>query len=247
MDHALTNHLPGNTFHAAAAPRFDMYTGIHKALRAFMVDTLLRLGRVDVEDADELGATLAQLDALLAELRHHLHNENDFVHTAIEARRPAGASRTAADHVEHQASIADLEDEVRTLRAADPARRALLALRLYRHLALFVAENLEHMQIEETANQATLWALYTDAELAAVHDAILANHTPEQMATVVRWMARALSPQELTGLCLDARAKLPPEAFAGLFGLIRAELAPARSTRLARALDVAPVPGLVEA
>ena len=33
-----------------AVPRVDLYAGIHKALRAFMTDTLLGLGRMDVED-----------------------------------------------------------------------------------------------------------------------------------------------------------------------------------------------------
>lgn len=231
MDHALTNHLPGNTFHAAAAPRFDMYTGIHKALRAFMADTLLRLGRVDVEDADELGAALAQLDALLAELRHHLHNENDFVHTAIEARRPAGASRTAADHVEHQASIADLEDEVRTLRAADPARRALLALRLYRHLALFVAENLEHMHFEETHNMAVLWSTCSDDELMAIEHAIVASIPPALMARCLHWMLPALPHPERVGMLLGMRGDAAPP------GVFDATLAIARGRLDARGLD----------
>ena len=35
---------------AAAAPRVDMYSGIHKALRALMADTLLAVGRMDAED-----------------------------------------------------------------------------------------------------------------------------------------------------------------------------------------------------
>ena len=38
---------------AVEAPRFDMYSGIHKALRAFMADTLLAVGRMDpTEDAE---------------------------------------------------------------------------------------------------------------------------------------------------------------------------------------------------
>ena len=39
---------------AAGTPRFDMYTGIHKAMRAVMADTLLALGRADPTDEQEL-------------------------------------------------------------------------------------------------------------------------------------------------------------------------------------------------
>ena len=32
-------------------------------------------------------------------------------------------------------------------------------------LALFIADNFQHMHVEETAHNAVLWARYTDAEL----------------------------------------------------------------------------------
>ena len=34
----------------AVAPRYDIYVLIHKALRAYMVDTLLAVGQLDVDD-----------------------------------------------------------------------------------------------------------------------------------------------------------------------------------------------------
>jgi uncharacterized protein (DUF1330 family) len=70
---------------------------------------------------------------------------------------------------------------------------------------------------------------------------------PHEVNVVAGWMARALTPQELAALCLDLRAKLPAEAFAALFDLIREPLEPSRRARLSQALGVAPVPGLVEA
>ena len=54
-----------------------------------------------------------------------------------------------------------------------------LALRLYRHLALFVAANFQHMHIEETAHNTLLWAACTDAELQTLR-AALAKVDPEQ-------------------------------------------------------------------
>jgi hemerythrin-like domain-containing protein len=228
---------------AAAAPRYDIYAAMHKALRHFMNDALLNLGRLDAEDAAEFERTCAQVVELLRELRNHVRNENDFVHTSIEARRPAAAARTTEDHGEHLSAIADLEDELQGLRRAGDARRPVLAQQLYRQLALFVAESLRHMQLEETANNATLWALYSDEELVALNGRLLAGIEPAEMAVVVRWMARSVAPQELAAICLDTRARLPPDVFAPMLELIRTELDEPRRAKLVRALGAGAVPG----
>lgn len=240
-----------HTIHAAKPPilshttpaanrRADLYVGIHKALRRAMADTLTRLGALDTEDPADLLRTLAQAEHLLDMLRNHLRHENDFIHTAIEARRPAGARRTADDHLEHQGSIAALQAELRTLRAAEPSMRPTLALRLYRHFALFVAENLQHMHIEETANNAALWALYDDEELHALHDRLVASIPPAEMMDTLRWMGPALSPRELAALLADMQAKAPPAAFAAMLDLLRPLLDPGRWVQLAAALGMAP-------
>ncbi|URI09108.1 hypothetical protein MW290_26435 [Aquincola tertiaricarbonis] len=238
-----------HTIHAARTPapshastttprRADLYAAIHKALRRAMTDTLTRLGALDTEDPADLLRTLAQAEHLLDMLRSHLQHENDFIHTAIEARRPAGARRTADDHLEHQGSIAALQAELRTLRAAEPSMRPTLALRLYRHFALFVAENLQHMHIEETANNAALWALYDDEELHALHDRLVASIPPAEMMDTLRWMGPALSPQELAALLTDMQAKAPPAAFAAVMDLLRPLLDPGRWVQLTTALGL---------
>ncbi|HLL20433.1 MAG TPA: hypothetical protein VK439_16760, partial [Rubrivivax sp.] len=194
---ANTSATTMSTAGAHPAPRLDLYTPIHKALRAFMTDTLVRLGSMDVDDDDERRRTLDQVDALLAQMKSHLDHENHFVHTAIEARWPGAASRTAHDHLDHLETICNLEDECSALRAARPEQRASLAMSLYRHLAAFVAENLEHMLVEERENNAALWAHYSDAELAHVHDLLLASIPPAEMLQSTRWLVVALSVAEL--------------------------------------------------
>jgi hypothetical protein len=234
--------LPGNTH---VAPRFDLYVFIHKALRQFMTHTLGRVGSMDVDDAEQRGPVLDGVEALLAELRAHVQHENDFVHTAIEARRPGGARHTADDHLLHLEAIANLEDETRALRHARDDQRATLALRLYRHLGEFVGENFVHMQVEETQNNAALWALYSDDELVAIHDRLLASVPPAEMALVVRWMAAALNDTELALLFGEMQHKAPPPAVEALLGIARSQLDERRWAKLARALGRPPVPGLV--
>lgn len=228
---------------AATAPRVDLYGGIHKALRLFMADTLSRVGRLDAGDADELAATVAQLRALLELCRSHVAHENEFVHAAIEARRPGASQRIAAEHVEHLDAIAGLEAEVAAL-AALPREPA--AQRLYRHLARFVAENFEHMHLEESSHNATLWSLYSDAELLEIHQRIVAAVEPAEMALVLRWMVPAMSPAERAGMLGEMQRQMPPEAMRGVLEIARAQLDDTAWGKLARALNLPIAPGLTE-
>ncbi|HET7792810.1 MAG TPA: hypothetical protein VFL64_05445 [Rhizobacter sp.] len=238
---APTTHQAG----APAGPRFDMYQPIHKGLRAFMSDTLGRVGRVDVFDAEDMARTLAQFEALLNFCLKHLAHENEFLHAAIAARVPGGAGRTVDDHVEHIHSIEALRAEGRNLLAAPDDERMALALRLYRHLALFVAENLQHMHIEETANNAMLWAHYSDAELVEIHDRLLATIDPVENMEVMRWMVPALSPVQRAGLLSEIKTHAPAPVFDAVIDAVRPHLDVRDWLKLARAVGVPQQAGLV--
>lgn len=232
---------------AAEAPRFDMYTGIHKALRAFMADTLLALGRMDpLDDADVAQAT-DRLLQLLGFCEGHLRHENAFVHAAIEARAPGASDRIGHEHDEHVAHIAALSQQVAQLRLAAPADRMAAAGRLYSELSLFIAENFQHMHVEETAHNAVLWARYTDAELVAIHDALVASIPPEEMMTIARWLVPFMNPVERFHLVADMRAKAPAPAFEAMLAVVRPHLTTGEWAKLARDLGMEPVPGLVAA
>jgi hypothetical protein len=209
----------------AARPRVDMYTLVHKGIRAFMGATLGAVGRMDVQDPQDVSQVLAEVRALGTFLRAHLHHENQFVHPALEARRPGAARRTAGDHVEHERAIERLEAAARAVETAEEAARAGAALELYRELALFVAENLEHMHLEETENNAQLWSLYADEDLERIHEALLSSVKPEIFALGLRWMVPSMTPAERAALLTGMLARMPSEAFAGVLGALRPHLA----------------------
>jgi hypothetical protein len=225
---------------AEQAPRYDLYAPIHKALRSFMGETLVRLGRLDVADAVDRDAALAQLDELLSFCAEHLRHENEFVHTAIEARQPAGSRRIADEHGEHLENIAALRGEAAALVSAPAGDAARLAHRLYRHFALFVAENFQHMQIEETVHNGLLWQHYTDAELGALHGRLLASIGPAAQLQVLRWMAPACTPVERAAIVGGAKAQMPPEALLGVMTMLRPHVDDSGWLKLAAAIGIDP-------
>ena len=222
------------------APRLDLYRGIHKALRACMAETTTRIGCLDVTDRADLEDGLARLDELLDFCAGHVQHENEFVHTAIEARQPGGSGRVANEHDEHVDSIAALRQEASALRTARAGDAAELAHRLYRHLALFVAENLQHMQIEETLHNAILWSCYGDDELLEIHGRLMASLSPQTHLLALRWMLPAAHPGERAMLIGAAKAQMPPEALLSVLAAVRPRVDAGGWTKLCTAAGVDP-------
>lgn len=224
-----------------AARRVDLYAGIHKAMRMLMCDTLVALGRMDTSDAEELAATLARLRQAIELSRHHLHKEDQHVHPAMESRARGSTARMREDHAGHEEAFERLEAlALRVERSQGPARDAA-ALELYRGFALYMADDLVHMHAEETENNAVLWAHFDDAELAGIHQAILASLGPQLLAEYLRWLAPAMAPVERAGLLSGMRAGLPAEAFAGFAALVRSVLGERDWAKLLKALGSQPL------
>jgi hypothetical protein len=211
--------------HLQQPPRVDMYGGIHKALRAMMADTLLAVGRMDADDDLELAQVTERVLTLLDSCASHLKHENEFVHAAIEARAPGASERIAHEHDEHEKDIASLGG-------------AVAALELYRALSLFIAENYQHMHVEETAHNAVLWARYTDAELMEIHDRLVASIPPAEMMAVARWMIPFMNPAERAGVLGGIQQNAPAPAFQAILDTVRPHLSQREWDKLARALDL---------
>ncbi len=224
----------------SAAPRMNMYAAIHKALRAFMADTLTGLGRVDTDDDLDLSQACDRVLALMDFCRSHLQHENEFVHTAMERRAPGSAGTVAREHEEHEQAIAALAAGAARLQDCPRDRRARVAHALYQQLALFVAHNFQHMHQEETAHNAVLWAHYSDAELAEVEGALVASIPPVEMMVVLRWMLPCMAPAERAMMLDGMRREAPPQAFEAALSVARPHLSQAEWGKLARALNLAP-------
>jgi len=224
-------------YHAGnAAARPDLYLFVHKGLRAFLSDTLHRCGRMDPSDDGDVSETLAQVRGLVEICHGHLRKEEDYMHPALEARRPGAARRTMDDHAGHLRAFEDIEAGVRAVEQAHGAARGAAARQLYRHFALFVAENFEHMHVEETANNEILWATYTDAELLALQKQIIGSIPPAEMQAVLRWMIPAMAPAERAQMLGGIKQNAPGEVFTRILAGLKPHLAEHDWTKLMAAL-----------
>ncbi len=222
------------------AHRHNIYILIHKALRACMADVLVAVGRMDPHDSDDVGAAAVSVRRLLEFARSHLQAEEDWVHPALEARRSGSSAETRADHLQHREAFDMLETSLRALQSSAGDARETAALRLYRHLALFVADNLQHMHVEETENHATLIECYSEEEILAIEGRIIGSHTPAETAAAMRWMVPAASAPERAVLLTGIRQNAPRPAFEAILALVRPHLSARDCTKLEAALGPLP-------
>jgi hypothetical protein len=199
-----------------STPRHDLYAFIHKGLRAFMAHTLVRVGRLDPHDADDVAEATAEVNALLDICTGHLAHENDVVHRAMEARRPGSSRLIAEEHVEHERAIASLRRLLAGVPGSDAGAHAL-----YHALNAFVSHNLEHMEQEETHHNAVLWACYSDEEIRGIEHDIHSRIQPHEMQLALRWMLPHMNPSERAAMLRGLRQAAPNEVFEGVLGLVR--------------------------
>lgn len=241
-----TPSLDETTAAVCHAGRVQPYRCIHKALRVLMFRALQQAATLDAADAADRAALVATVGELLQVCSDHLGHENAYFHAALRERAPRAVLAFDDDHQGHELSIAALRAQLARVAGGGKAVRGE-AYALYLSLTRFIGENLEHMADEETRLTHAFWQHFSDTEIQAIEQRLLATFSPEKHAYYARWMARGLDDAELAALAAGARAGMPPEAFAGLVGLLMAELPTPRQARLARALGLPPVPGLMTA
>jgi hypothetical protein len=217
--------------------RFDIYSTVHKGLRAFMTDTQVAVGRLDEVD-ENLPQVLEQVRSLIEICREHLFHENQFLHPAMEARRPGSACATASDHVEHEQAFESIEGDVLRVERKSGAERRTALLNLYRNLTLFVADKFKYMYTEECVNNEVLWDAYTDDELHQIHASLLAAVSSQAMRANLRWMLPCASHPERLEVLMGAQKTLPTPVFSTILQMIRPNLSNQDWNRLTEALSL---------
>jgi len=222
--------------------RFNIYLQIHKGVRAALATLLLQVGRTDPHDEAEIAETLTAVRDLLTFLREHLQHEDDWIHPALEARRPGSSHGTRDDHAHHAEALAALVSTLRAVERCPGGQRGTGLMRLYRQLALFVAENLEHMHVEETDNHAALVASYSDAELHELDRRLVASIPPAALMTALRWMLPNMNAPDRAAMLGAMRAAAPAEVVDAVLAMIRPHLTVRDRAKLGAAIGPMPSP-----
>ncbi|MEV8513476.1 hemerythrin domain-containing protein [Dactylosporangium sp. NPDC051484] len=194
--------------------RVDLFTGIHKALRAGLFDLTARVGATDWSDLAEVADLGTRWDAMVELLHSHTEHEDKYIFRLLDGHE-AALALPEDDHRDLDDLLSDLEERFSALRAAaDPDA----GLAWYRDLARYVGTTLHHLHEEETTIMAAIWQVRSDEELEACRGQFLAATPASVTRSSIRWLLAALErPARLGWLTGLAGAPAPVrEAVAGL-------------------------------
>ena len=209
-------------------PRLDLFTSIHKAIRAMMYDAGNRLQTADFADNRTATRTTAHLVSVLSLMREHHDTEEEFVFPQVRPYDESLIDELQSQHRTIETLLAIAGDAVAVVDAADPWSRQEAGVELNRRFNELAAFYLQHLAQEEVTVIPVTWEHFSDDELAAIQGAIMASMRPQLALDWLGWMFRGLNRQELVAMLAGAKATMPEPALDGIRDLGAANLEPAR-------------------
>ena len=217
--------MPKATIKLNHMSRFNTFNQIHKALRALLYDTSLTLQQTYFGDAEEVETAFEKVRIVVDIFDKHAKHEDHFVLPAIQQYEPSLVDAFEQEHVKDHA----LSQKLRGLLIAyDYAIKAEVKLETGQAINAafieFMIFNLEHMAKEETVLNKVLWRYYSDAEIMAINQKIIASIPPEEMAVTSAWMMRGMSNMEISRWLKAVEKNAPEPVFTQLFAIAEKEL-----------------------
>jgi hypothetical protein len=197
-----------------ATPRFDMFTVIHKALRANLYETGSLLERTDFGDQREKRSALLRLDQSLDLLEEHLCLEEQHVVPLLRLASEEVGGALQTQHRQHELVSKRLRDLKSELVHCGGDGAITLGVQLCKAYNKMLANHLTHMNDEEGAGNAALWSAYSDETLAMTRATMQAGLSEARHKEWLTILVPLANHQELLGLFSTMKATVAPEVFA---------------------------------
>lgn len=192
----------------------DVFTTVHKAIRALIYDLSMMLQTADFTDERARNACLAGLEHFLELLHEHAGYEDRTVFAATHRFEPQMIDTLEEEHHQIAAHLEQLHKRIAGVKAAKTDQEWIESgAELNRSANTFIAFYLGHLAHEEdTVLPATL-KYFNDDELMGMRAEVQRAATPARFAEWMRWMYPSVNINELTEMFRTLKAHAPPPFF----------------------------------
>ena len=208
--------------------RLNFLNNVHKAVRAGLFEATLQVAQTDFGDLGAAAAAARNVVELMDLLDEHAGNEHRFLFPELARFAPDLIADLEADHLGMEEQQSEIRVLAHRVHGSAASAREEAGRLLARALALLSADQLRHLDREETEAVTVAWENWSDAELAQLQARARAAISPETWERFMRRMLPALNLGEQVELLSSARKVMPAPAFGSLVALAREVLAPER-------------------
>lgn len=204
--------------------RYNSFNKVHKALRAFLYDTALKLQQTDFTNKEAGENLLVQIEQLLLLFESHAHNEDHFFNEPLEEVNKEVAILFEKEHEEDHRLAIVLKKTIKDWRAASTINeRSTAGGNLFYAFNEFIAFNLYHMNKEETLLNQVLWDAYTDDQIKTTEQQIVQQTSPEKMMMYALWMIRGINAKEMIHWMRELSVTAPKPMYHQVYAMAKQE------------------------
>ena len=203
--------------------REDLFTLIHKALRALLYDLGLKLQTNDFSDKIATLELLPRIPHDLEICTRHAEDEERFIFPDMRDLEPELIATLEKEHQEIEALgsvVVGIMGEVDA--QEDPDELMAAGIRLNQSFNEYIAVFLKHLNFEEEAILPASQEHFSYERLQAMRAAIMESHSPEQNIDITGWILRSANNNELAHTLMGMKASgMPPEILEGIMSYAR--------------------------
>jgi hemerythrin-like domain-containing protein len=194
--------------------KIDLFTAIHKAIRALLYDTGRRLQTANLADTEEMHQTLNRLEQTIDMLEEHGKHEDELIFPPIENAVPGSTEEAESQHRGYEERVLRLRGVIDQIKhTVDASLRAAQAGVLNRRFTDFMAFYLMHMNCEEETVLQVSQDKLSNEELTAIRVKVQTSIPPQRYAEWLQWMLPSLNLQELIPLFSQVKHSAPAPVF----------------------------------
>jgi hypothetical protein len=217
--------------------RFDIFNGVHKALRAMLYDAALSLQQTDFSRIHEKEAVMQKILKVIQLFDTHAQQEDDYVLNAIAVYEPTVVDVFKLEHVQDLKNYIAINKAANEMKhVATKAEAVVKGKALSKAFVTFMTYNLNRMNKEEEVLNHLLWRYYSDEELKALENEIINAVTVDKESFLQKWMMRGMNNTEITAWLKEAEQEPTGQQFQNLFAIAENELSKKRFLQLVEAL-----------
>lgn len=211
------------------ADRYNLFDFPHKPFRFMWMEVVSEVGNVNYTDDGALEALERKIKFAADSYAHHNRDESEFFGPLLRRIDAALADGWVADHEHHLGVLEGLKERMRALRSeANVEARGRATEAFYRDLCRYLAEDLDHMMMEQTEIMQRFQDRHTDAELQQMErDFIAARVDPDYMKSLTPLFLRAGNIDQRTFVLGIIKSQVPAPAFDDLVQGLVASIVPA--------------------